>query len=122
MLPDKIDCFNCIRAYGFNPDQQTCNFDPKVRTDADTWTVEIKKFKQQKLPIIDQKRNLSKTRLRRDFIKHGLKFVIGDEKPKLVPKRDLELEKKIIQQKIQEEAEKKRLKEQARIQAENEQK
>ena len=53
MLPDKIDCFNCIRAYGFNPDQQNCNFDPKVRTDADTWTVEIKKFKQQKLPIID---------------------------------------------------------------------
>ena len=111
MLPDKIDCFNCIRAYGFNPDQQNCNFDPKVRTDVDTWTVEIKKFKQQKLPIIDQKRNLSKSRLRRDFIKHGLKFVIGDEKPKQVPKRDLELEKKIIQQKIQEEAEKKRLKE-----------
>ena len=46
MLPDKVDCFNCIRGYGFNPDETTCNFDPKMRTDADTWTVEIKKFKQ----------------------------------------------------------------------------
>lgn len=45
LLPDKLDCFNCIKGYGFSPNPQTCNFSPKNRQDADTWNTEIKKFR-----------------------------------------------------------------------------
>jgi hypothetical protein len=46
LLPDMADCFNCLVGFGFNPDENSCDFDPQVRLQPDDWRVKIKKFRQ----------------------------------------------------------------------------
>lgn len=46
LLPNKEDCFNCLTAFGFEPDPITCNFLPSNRKSNEVWNVSIKKFRQ----------------------------------------------------------------------------
>lgn len=52
VLEDPKDCYNCMKAYGFQPDAESCNValdgsKPDVgRLARDVWTTEIQKFRQ----------------------------------------------------------------------------
>lgn len=78
-LPDVGDCYNCLLSYGFSPDADTCNFPVATREEERIWTVSIKKFRQQNLPILDLKAQFGPTRLKKDYVLHGLNLTT-DEK------------------------------------------
>lgn len=80
LLPDKVDCYNCIVGYGFSPDEDTCDFDPRERLPNDKWNQLIQKFRQHNLKVLDDKKASGPNRLRANFVKDGINFVLNDVK------------------------------------------
>ena len=72
LFDDRDDLVRCLKAYGFSPDPQTGDYDPRVRSEQSVWQTTMRKFKQKSLGFLDAKRNLSTERMRKDFVLRGI--------------------------------------------------